>query len=69
MEESSSWKTDWDEVSGWKGPKLLHMAGLYNIWTSKEVSVLFFEYRNTGCLMKTTEFILLDIIFAYCILY
>ncbi|KAJ9589783.1 hypothetical protein L9F63_027958 [Diploptera punctata] len=36
VEDSDTWINDWDEDNGWKGPKLLHMAGLYEIWTSPE---------------------------------
>ena len=28
---------EWDEENGWNGPKVLMMAGLYDIWKSEEV--------------------------------
>lgn len=37
VEDPTSWDAEWSESEGWKGPKLLKMAGLFNCWTSLEV--------------------------------
>jgi hypothetical protein len=37
VEDPDTWSNDWSENDGWKGPKLLHMAGLFDVWTSEEV--------------------------------
>jgi hypothetical protein len=29
---------EWSEKEGWKGPKILMMAGLYDVWNSPQVS-------------------------------
>jgi hypothetical protein len=37
VEDPATWSCDWSENDGWKGPKLVHMAGLFDVWTSAEV--------------------------------
>jgi hypothetical protein len=40
VSDESSWNNaDWSEEEGWKGPKILKMAGLYDVWTSAKVCV------------------------------
>ncbi|XP_069698023.1 abasic site processing protein HMCES [Periplaneta americana] len=41
VEDPSTWSCDWSEDNGWKGPKLLHMAGLFDVWTSPEGEVIY----------------------------
>ncbi|XP_034231873.1 abasic site processing protein HMCES isoform X2 [Thrips palmi] len=36
VEDPGSWDGEWSETEGWKGPKLLKMAGLFSCWTSSE---------------------------------
>lgn len=37
IEDPKCWDAaDWNEADGWKGPKLLKMAGLFSCWTSSE---------------------------------
>lgn len=37
VEDKSSWKNaDWDEGNGWRGPKLLKLAGLYDVWNGED---------------------------------
>jgi len=42
MEDPATWSCDWSEDSGWNGPKLMYMAGLFDEWTSSEVCVNLF---------------------------
>jgi hypothetical protein len=38
ISDSTEWENaEWSETEGWKGPKLLHIAGLYDVWKSKNV--------------------------------
>ncbi|KDR12790.1 hypothetical protein L798_13367 [Zootermopsis nevadensis] len=41
VEDPATWSCDRSEKSGWKGPKLVHMAGLYDEWTSAEGEVIY----------------------------
>nr|CAD7460071.1 unnamed protein product [Timema tahoe] len=36
VEEPNTWSDEWSEEEGWKGPKLLAMAGLFDIWKSPQ---------------------------------
>lgn len=53
IEDPKSWKAEWNEIEGWKGPKLLKMAGLFSCWTSPEgkpvysYSVITMESNST----------------------
>jgi hypothetical protein len=42
VEDPATWSCDWSEDSGWNGPKLMYMAGLFDEWTSSEVCVNLF---------------------------
>lgn len=37
IEDRACWNAEWNETEGWKGPKLLKLAGLFNCWVSPEV--------------------------------
>lgn len=37
VEDPATWSCDWSEDSGWNGPKLMYMAGLFDEWSSVEV--------------------------------
>ena len=38
--DEESWKRGtWSENEGWNGPKIMYMAGLYDIWHSPQVRV------------------------------
>lgn len=40
--DATSWTNGkWSPAKGWTGPKILKMAGLYDVWTSPKVSVWF----------------------------
>ncbi|XP_013186299.2 abasic site processing protein HMCES isoform X1 [Amyelois transitella] len=39
VDEPSTWNNEFDELTGWKGVRLLLMAGLYNIWQNEEVII------------------------------
>jgi hypothetical protein len=39
VEDPAMWSCDWSQDGGWSGPQLLYMAGLFDEWTSSEVSV------------------------------
>lgn len=41
VEDAATWSCDWSEDSGWNGPKLMYMAGLFDEWTSSEGEVLY----------------------------
>ncbi|PNF39146.1 hypothetical protein B7P43_G01328 [Cryptotermes secundus] len=53
IEDPATWSCDWSEVGGWRGPKLLYMAGLFDVWTSSEgeeiysYSVITLDSDNT----------------------
>lgn len=36
-DDSSTWKDEWSEETGWKGFKLLKMAGIFNTFKTGEV--------------------------------
>ncbi|CAH0760719.1 unnamed protein product [Diatraea saccharalis] len=36
VDDSKTWNNTYDDEDGWKGIKLLHMAGLYNIWENDD---------------------------------
>lgn len=36
IEDPNTWGTDFDEENGWKGPRLLQMAALFDVWKSSE---------------------------------
>ena len=39
--DEEAWKRGtWSENEGWKGPKIMYMAGLYDIWHSPQVRVV-----------------------------
>ena len=41
IHEDSLWNNgEWSEEAGWKGPKILMMAGLYDIWNSPQVQFI-----------------------------
>jgi hypothetical protein len=42
VEDPGTWSCDWSEDSGWNGPKLMYMAGLFDEWMSSEVCVNLF---------------------------
>ena len=44
VEDPTTWSCDSCEDGGWKGPKLLYMAGLFDEWTSSEVCVNLLLY-------------------------
>ncbi|KPJ10791.1 UPF0361 protein C3orf37-like [Papilio machaon] len=39
IDDCSTWQNSYDEKSGWKGVKLLYIAGLYNIWQDNDVII------------------------------
>lgn len=39
IDEPNSWQNSYDEKNGWKGIKLLYMAGLYNVWQENDVII------------------------------
>lgn len=52
MDDPSTWNTDYDELNGWKGIQLLHMAGVYSVWHVQDTiiysySVITMESNNT----------------------
>ncbi|PSN35558.1 Embryonic stem cell-specific 5-hydroxymethylcytosine-binding protein [Blattella germanica] len=53
VEDPTTWTNDWDDNTGWRGPKLLCMAGIFDIWTSPEgeeiysYSVITMESNDT----------------------
>jgi len=43
--DKSAWEeAEWSEESGWKGPAILKMAGLFDIWKSPKVSCLILPH-------------------------
>ncbi|XP_047998660.1 abasic site processing protein HMCES [Leguminivora glycinivorella] len=51
-DDSATWNNSYDDENGWKGIKLLHMAGLYHVWQNEEViiysySVITMDSNNT----------------------
>lgn len=36
ISDRNTWNIEWTEGGGWKGPRLMALAGLYNIWVSPE---------------------------------
>ncbi|XP_075984823.1 abasic site processing protein HMCES [Anticarsia gemmatalis] len=52
MDEPDTWNNSFDEEDGWKGIRLLYMAGLYNVWQNEDTiiysySVITMESNNT----------------------
>lgn len=41
VEDPATWSYDCCEDGGWKGPKLLYMAGLFDEWRSSEGEVIY----------------------------
>lgn len=42
VSETKSWSSgNWDEQKGWEGPRLLMLAGVYDIWTSPDADQIF----------------------------
>nr|CAD7266418.1 unnamed protein product [Timema shepardi] len=41
VEDHNTWSDEWSEEEGWKGPKLLAMAGLFDIWKSPQGEVIY----------------------------
>ncbi|CAG2063818.1 unnamed protein product [Timema podura] len=41
VEDPNTWSDEWSEEEGWKGPKLLAMAGLFDIWKSPQGEVIY----------------------------
>ncbi|CAH2985826.1 unnamed protein product [Chilo suppressalis] len=39
IDEPNTWDNTYDEENGWRGIKLLYMAGLYNIWQNEDVII------------------------------
>lgn len=37
-DDPSTWKDEWSEETGWKGFKLLKMAGIFNTFKTEEVN-------------------------------
>ncbi|KAL4720484.1 hypothetical protein ACJJTC_004121 [Scirpophaga incertulas] len=35
MDDPHTWINTYDDINGWKGINLLHMAGLYNVWQNE----------------------------------
>ncbi|CAH2054547.1 unnamed protein product, partial [Iphiclides podalirius] len=48
IDEPDSWDISYDDNSGWKGVRLLYMAGLYNIW------------QDNDCIMYSYSIITMD---------
>ncbi|XP_072933433.1 abasic site processing protein HMCES [Epargyreus clarus] len=52
MDEPQTWSNDYNELDGWKGIKLLYMAGLYHVWQHNDTiiysySVITMDSNNT----------------------
>ncbi|XP_063832322.1 abasic site processing protein HMCES [Ostrinia nubilalis] len=52
VEDPKTWNNDYNEENGWMGLRLLHMAGLYNVWQNEDkvmysYSVITMESNNT----------------------
>ncbi|XP_041982588.1 abasic site processing protein HMCES [Aricia agestis] len=52
IDDPKTWNNIYDDGNGWKGVKLLYMAGLYNVWQRNETvmysySVITMESNNT----------------------
>ncbi|XP_063375170.1 abasic site processing protein HMCES [Cydia amplana] len=39
MDDPTTWNNSYDDENGWKGIKLLHMAGLYHVWQNEQVII------------------------------
>ncbi|XP_017764375.1 PREDICTED: embryonic stem cell-specific 5-hydroxymethylcytosine-binding protein isoform X2 [Eufriesea mexicana] len=48
-DDSSTWNDEWSEESGWKGYKLLQMAGIFNTFKTTEGKTIY------SCTIITTE--------------
>ncbi|XP_039286894.1 abasic site processing protein HMCES-like [Nilaparvata lugens] len=47
VEDAKCWEAaEFDRSRGWKGPKVLKMAGLFDVWTSPLVSSQYFLLSN-----------------------
>ena len=45
--DEGAWnRATWSEEDGWTGPKILMMAGLYDVWNSPEVNCYIFNQKN-----------------------
>ncbi|XP_045454601.1 abasic site processing protein HMCES [Melitaea cinxia] len=42
VDDPETWNNKFNEVDGWKGIKLLHMAGLYHVWRNE--STIIYSY-------------------------
>ncbi|CAH2095306.1 unnamed protein product [Euphydryas editha] len=52
VDDPNSWNTEFNEIDGWKGIKLLQMAGLYHVWKNNgtiiySYSVITMESNDT----------------------
>jgi len=53
ISDDSIWNnSEWNETEGWKGPNILMMAGLYDVWTSPEDEPV---YSYTVITMESNE--------------
>lgn len=52
IDDPETWTNSFDEEKGWRGIRLLHMAGLYHVWQNEETiiysySVITMESNKT----------------------